>query len=467
MTPRRLIEPARLAGTALLHTQSDERLVDLTRAGNGRAFEAIVTRYRKPLLRHCAGLLPPGRAEDAVQQAFLNAYRAIVAGESELRLRPWLYRIAHNASLNLLRQNGWDYDEIPADFDGVIQPPQAVEQSERIRELVKAVKDLPERQRDAVILRELEGRSYEEISVALGVSDGAVRQLLNRARNTLRGAATAITPQQLLVRLAEGNATDAPTLGRIAEICTGAGGAATLAKVAAAVLVTGAVAGGVAVAPLHKPRSGKSLGEAAQAAELAVTGGSASGGSGSASGGTFTTLGGSGGGGARSGGGRPALGGLGQALALAGGGGSRQGSGSGGQSGGGSGSGSSSGDGHHGGSGDSGSSGSGSGGGGTDGSGDGHSGSGSTSSGSGDGSSSSGSSDGSSGSGSSGGGGTSTTDGGGGTSGDSGLSGSGSDGGGSTDLSGSGSSGDSGSSTSGESLSSGSSGDSTTQTSGE
>src|SRR5438105_3852907 len=285
MTPRRLIEPARLAGTALLHGQSDERLVDLTRAGNGRAFEAIVTRYRRPLLRHCARLLPPGRAEDAVQQAFLNAYRAIVAGENELRLRPWLYRIAHNASLNLLRQNGWDYDEIPADFDGVIQPPQAVEQTERIRELVRAVKDLPERQRDAVILRELEGRSYEEISAALGVTDGAVRQLLNRARNTLRGAATAITPQQLLVRLAERASTDAPTLGRIAEICTGAGGAATLAKVAAAVLVTGAVAGGVAVAPLHKPRKGRSLGEAAQAAELAVTGGQGAR-AGSAAGGT-------------------------------------------------------------------------------------------------------------------------------------------------------------------------------------
>ena len=81
MTPRSLIEPARLAGTALLHTQTDERLVDLTRAGNARAFEAIVSRYRRPLLRYCGGLLPPERAEDAVQQAFLNAYRAIVAGE--------------------------------------------------------------------------------------------------------------------------------------------------------------------------------------------------------------------------------------------------------------------------------------------------------------------------------------------------------------------------------------------------
>jgi len=459
MTPRRLIEPARLAGTALLHGQSDERLVDLTRAGNGRAFEAIVTRYRRPLLRHCARLLPPGRAEDAVQQAFLNAYRAIVAGENELRLRPWLYRIAHNASLNLLRQNGWDYDEIPADFDGVIQPPQAVEQSERIRELVRAVKDLPERQRDAVILRELEGRSYEEISAALGVTDGAVRQLLNRARNTLRGAATAITPQQLLVRLAERASTDAPTLGRIAEICTGAGGAATLAKVAAAVLVTGAVAGGVAVAPLHKPRKGRSLGEAAQAAELAVTGGQGAR-AGSAAGGTVVA-----GGSLSERGGGSSDSGLGQALALAGGGGgggSGQVSGSGGQSGGGSGSGSSDGGGHHegsgsGGGGDSGHGGGGSDhGGGTDGSGDGHSGSGTSGSVSGDGSSGS--------SGSSDGGGTSGVSG----SSGSGSSGSGSDGGdsGVAGISGAGSSGDS-TSGSGDSLSHDGSGDSATRTGGD
>ncbi|HKP88361.1 MAG TPA: sigma-70 family RNA polymerase sigma factor, partial [Thermoleophilaceae bacterium] len=225
MTPRRLIEPARLAGTALLHTQSDQRLVDLTRAGNARAFEAIVTRYRKQLLRYCSGILPPERAEDAVQQAFLNAYKAIVAGEAELNLRPWLYRIAHNSSLNLLRQNGWNYDEIPEDFDGVMQPPQAVEQSERIREVVRDVRELPERQRDAIVLRELEGRSYEEIAVALGVSDGAVRQLLNRARTTLRAAATAVTPPQLFARVAEGP-VDGTAATRIAEISVaGAGGA--------------------------------------------------------------------------------------------------------------------------------------------------------------------------------------------------------------------------------------------------
>src|SRR5213076_3025603 len=82
MTPRRLIEPARLASTALLRGQSDARLVDLTRAGNEQAFEAIVHRYRRPLLRHCGRILPPGRAEDAVQQTFLSAYSAISSGQT-------------------------------------------------------------------------------------------------------------------------------------------------------------------------------------------------------------------------------------------------------------------------------------------------------------------------------------------------------------------------------------------------
>jgi RNA polymerase sigma factor (sigma-70 family) len=246
VTPRRLIEPARLAGSALLHTQSDERLVDLARAGNDRAFEAVVTRYRRPLLRYCRRLLPPERAEDAVQQTFLNAYRAIGAGEAELNLKPWLYRIAHNASISLLRQNGWTHEQLDEQFDGVEQPPQAVENSERMREVVRAVKQLPERQRDAVVLRELEGRSYEEIAVTLGVSGGAVRQLLNRARTNLRAAATAVTPFEIAGWAAARGPTAVPAGERIAELCTGAGagGLAAAAKLGTALVVAGAVAGG-------------------------------------------------------------------------------------------------------------------------------------------------------------------------------------------------------------------------------
>lgn len=243
MTPKSLIEPARHAGTALLRSQTDARLVDMTRDGNERAFEAIVHRYSRPLLRYCSRLLPPARAEDAVQQAFVSAHRAIHAGDAELNLRPWLYRIAHNTSLNLLRQNGFDHLEVSDQIDGVETPPQAFERGERLRTVVAAVQELPERQRNAIVLQAVEGRSYDEIAVELGVTDGAVRQLLNRARNTLREAAAAVTPTGLLTRLASSGA-DAPVAERIAAAVASAGGGALLAKTAATLVVAGAVAGG-------------------------------------------------------------------------------------------------------------------------------------------------------------------------------------------------------------------------------
>src|SRR4051812_30355432 len=242
MTPRRLIEPARLAGTAVLRTQSDDRLIDLVREGNDRAFEAIVHRYRGPLLRYCRRFLSPARAEDAVQQTFVNAIAAIRDGDAEINLRPWLYRIAHNASLNVLRQAGADYDEISEQIDGVETPAQALERGERFRSVVAAVRRLPERQRDALVLQALEGRSYDEIATELGVSDGAVRQLLNRARTTLREGATALTPPALLARL--GGSLEAPVAERVAQGIGGAGGSALLAKAAAAVVVAGGIVGG-------------------------------------------------------------------------------------------------------------------------------------------------------------------------------------------------------------------------------
>ena len=249
MTPHALIAPARLAGIPLLRTQTDERLVDLVRAGNDAAFEAIVARYRRPLLRYCSRLLSEERAEDAVQQAFLSAYDSLRSSRREMHLRPWLYRIAHNSALNALRDRGIGHEELSEQLDGLERPDQAYEKSQRLRDVVAAVELLPERQRDAIVLRELEGRSYEEIAASLGVSDGAVRQLLNRARTTLRAGATALTPAGLLGRVpwlaesSDGMAT------RVAELCVAGTGGAVVTKVCATALVTGAVFGGVATAP--------------------------------------------------------------------------------------------------------------------------------------------------------------------------------------------------------------------------
>jgi len=244
VTPRRLIEPARLAGSTLLRTQSDARLVDLVRAGHTAAFEAIVHRYRRPLLAYCSRVLPASRAEDAVQQTFVSAHQAMTRDEADLNLRPWLYRIARNASLNLLRQNGWAHDELGENLDGVERPDEALERGEQLRLAVAAVNALPARQRDALVQRELEGKRYDEIAASMGVGDGAVRQLLHRARAALRAGASALTPVGLLER--------------IADLAGGVGGGVGAAKLGAALLATGAVAGGTLATPIarhHHPQA--------------------------------------------------------------------------------------------------------------------------------------------------------------------------------------------------------------------
>ena len=251
MTPRSLLHPARVARKPVLSSQSDERLVDLVRAGSEPAFETIVERYRRPLTRYVRGILPGERAEDAVQQSFVNAYEAIRRDDAELKLRPWLYRIAHNTALNGLRDRALAEQPLDERLDGVERPDQAFERRQGLAQVIAAVQELPERQRDAIVLRELEGRSYEEISAALGVTGGAVRQLLNRARNALRKAATAATPVGLLTRIPWAGPAE-PVGARVADLCgvgAAAGAGALAAKVCATAVVTGAVIGGVAVGP--------------------------------------------------------------------------------------------------------------------------------------------------------------------------------------------------------------------------
>jgi len=256
LTPHALIAPARLAGVPVLRAQSDERLVDLVRAGNDAAFEAIVARYRRPLLRYCSGFMSETRAEDAVQTAFVSAFDSLRRSSGEMMLRPWLYRIAHNTSLNALRDRSLAHEQLSDHVDGVERPDQAFEKSQHLRDVLAAVSALPQRQRDAIVLRELEGRSYEEIAAQLGVSGGSVRQLLNRGRNTLRAGMTAVTPVALISRVPYGGPPGEAIATRVAEMCGAGAGAAVLSKVCATAIVTGAVLGGVAGAPSGGPENG-------------------------------------------------------------------------------------------------------------------------------------------------------------------------------------------------------------------
>src|SRR4051795_11977106 len=96
----------------LLRAQTDERLTALAAEGSEAAFTALVERYRRTVLRACMRVLPEARAEDATQQVFMAAWKALTRGDEVHELRPWLLRIARNTSLNALRNPGYDHDEL-------------------------------------------------------------------------------------------------------------------------------------------------------------------------------------------------------------------------------------------------------------------------------------------------------------------------------------------------------------------
>src|SRR3954451_9440991 len=152
MSPHLLSGAARLAGSSLLRMQSDERLVALVRDGHDPAFTALVERYRPELLRYCTRLVGETRAEDVLQQAFLSAHMALRSNDNAIQVRPWLYRIAHNAGLNVLRSS-----RRQVELDERFAAPGGVEAEyearERLRDALAAISRLPEPQRDALTLR--------------------------------------------------------------------------------------------------------------------------------------------------------------------------------------------------------------------------------------------------------------------------------------------------------------------------
>jgi RNA polymerase sigma factor (sigma-70 family) len=224
------------AGPRVLVSASDERLVALARAGDEQAFAAIVERYRAPLLRYCRGFLPPSAAEDAVQQTFINAYRALSregAANVPMVLRPWLYRVAHNAALNVARDPQSGFEPLPEGLDGVRRPDEVVQQRERFRRVLGAVSALPPRQRQVIVRSAIGGESHERIASDLGVSAGSIRQLAHRARRTVRDAAAALIPGPVMRLLPWGP-----------EAVEATPGVALAAKVAVVTVVAGAAGGG-------------------------------------------------------------------------------------------------------------------------------------------------------------------------------------------------------------------------------
>ncbi|HEX7298702.1 MAG TPA: sigma-70 family RNA polymerase sigma factor [Solirubrobacteraceae bacterium] len=178
--------------TILLHptaygAASDEQLVELVRAGDDRAFDAIHARYEQRLVGYARQMLAGAHhdAEEVVQDAFVRALAALRADAREMALKAWLYTIVRNRALDVLRRPARTTDldlHAPVLHDALADPHELVTRAEDLRDLVGDLKRLPERQRTALVMHELGGASHETIARRLHVSAGGSKALVCRAR---------------------------------------------------------------------------------------------------------------------------------------------------------------------------------------------------------------------------------------------------------------------------------------------
>ena len=169
---------------------TDEHLAARALKGHSQAFATLVVRYEKKLFRLAANLLRrPDLAADAVQDSFLSAYGALNSFDpGRASFSTWLYRITKNRCLNMLKQ----HREITgADFSLVASPSNpehSASTREAIEALDRALDCLPEKQRTAFLLAEVQGLSLREVAQVEGVRQGTVKSRLSRARKQLRKA---------------------------------------------------------------------------------------------------------------------------------------------------------------------------------------------------------------------------------------------------------------------------------------
>jgi RNA polymerase sigma factor (sigma-70 family) len=207
-----------------------------------RAFERLYEGHVRDVYRYVLAVLRnPADAEDVTQTTFMHAYRAFKSGERPRKPRNWLITIAHNACRTRAVRASRRPREVPLD-DVIVRLAVPEQERTNVRELLRALGRLPFNQRAAIAMRELQGRSYDEIAETLGVTVPAVESLIGRARRALRAQSAALRglaavplPRSLRSVLESGDLTTAG--GALV-------GGGVLAK-AAAVVVAGAVAGGV------------------------------------------------------------------------------------------------------------------------------------------------------------------------------------------------------------------------------
>lgn len=165
----------------------DERLAQRAAKGDERAFAAIYRRYGQDLYRFCLSIVGnPEDGRDALQNTMVKALQALPGEERSIQLRPWLYRVAHNESIELLRKRR---EVAQVDSDLVAPgggPAEAAVQRERLRQLLRDLTALPERQRSMLAMRELAGLELNQIAEAFETSPAVARQTIYEARLSLR-----------------------------------------------------------------------------------------------------------------------------------------------------------------------------------------------------------------------------------------------------------------------------------------
>jgi RNA polymerase sigma-70 factor (ECF subfamily) len=192
---------ARLLASSRAHAFAevdDSGLVAAFLAGDARAFTELVERYHVRLLNFIYRTIGDrDRAEDLVQETFVRVYRHLDRFDQTKKFSTWAYTIAGNLAKNELRnrsrnplvlfqtiKNNWDTDHRPLEWEDNTYRPDDLFRKRHLRAMVeRAVTQLPEHHRIVFVLRELEGKTYEEISEITGVNLGTVKSRLNRARN--------------------------------------------------------------------------------------------------------------------------------------------------------------------------------------------------------------------------------------------------------------------------------------------
>jgi RNA polymerase sigma-70 factor (ECF subfamily) len=184
--------PSRFAGL------DDAEVVRRFLADDGAAFTELVLRYQNRLLNFIYRTIGDReRAEDLVQEVFVRVYRHLHRFDLSKKFSTWIYTIASNLAKNELRNRSrnplvlfqtikkqWDADHRPLQFEDSSSRPDDLYRKRHLRELVEwSVSQLPEHHRVVFVLRELEGKTYDEIAEITGCNLGTVKSRLNRARN--------------------------------------------------------------------------------------------------------------------------------------------------------------------------------------------------------------------------------------------------------------------------------------------